>query len=31
MYANRVDPDQNAPTGAVRSGSKLFIEEATKR
>ena len=24
IFANSVDPDQTAPLGAVRSGSKLF-------
>ena len=26
---NIVDPDQNAPTGAVWSGSTLFVSEAS--
>ena len=30
MEANIVDPDQTAPTGAVWSGSTLFIYEASK-
>ena len=28
IEANSVDPDQTAPTGAVWSGSILFVEEA---
>ena len=30
MEANSVDPDQTAPTGAVSSGSTLFVKEASK-
>ena len=29
IEANIVDPDQTAPTGAVCSGSKLFVYEAS--
>ena len=29
MEANIVDPDQTAPTEAVRSGSTLFVYEAS--
>ena len=29
MEANIVDPDQTAPTGAVWSGSTLFVYEAS--
>ena len=29
MEANIVDPDQNAPTGAVWSGSTMFVNEAS--
>ena len=28
IEANKVDPDQTAPRGAVRSGSTLFVIEA---
>ena len=30
IEANRVDPDQTAPIGAVRSGSTLFVIEASQ-
>ena len=30
VNANRMDPDQTAPTGAVLSGSTLFVEKASK-
>ena len=29
IEANSVDPDQTAPTGAVWSGSALFVYEAS--
>ena len=29
IEANSVDPDQTAPVGAVRSGSTLFVKEAS--
>ena len=29
IEANSVDPGQTAPTGAVRSGSTLFVYEAS--
>ena len=31
MKANSMDPDQTAPTGAVCSGSTLFVKGALKR